>query len=470
MNKDFIDEQRIEKLLLTEVPSAGQVEDIIQKALLIKMLSLEETALLLQVEDPALIAKMEEAAGQIKKKVYDNRIVTFAPLYLANKCINDCVYCGFRRSNQLSERRVLNKEEIIEEIRVLAGRLGHKRLIVVAGEHPQTGAEYIADALHAIYSVKCPVKNGYGSIRRANVNAAPMSVEELKLLHAAGIGTFQVFQETYHKQTYAKVHPQGTRKGDYQNRLYCMHRAMEAGVDDVGIGALFGLYDWKFEVLGLLSHAYELEEKFGIGPHTVSFPRLEFAQNTPFIEKTPYSVSDSELRRAVVVLRLCIPYAGMILTAREPAHVRDSLLPLGITQVDASSNIAIGGYSAANLGDKNRRQFELSDNRSLEEMILNMAQMGYITSFCTAGYRCGRTGRCIMDLLRSGKEGQFCKLNALLTFKEWLDDFAAASTKKACEPILKQEMCEVKEKLPAFFERFMQAYCRIEKGERDIYF
>jgi 2-iminoacetate synthase len=314
-------------------------------------------------------------------------------------------------------------------------------------------------------------KNGNGSIRRVNVNAAPMTVEELRLLHEVGLGTYQVFQETYHHDTYGKVHPANTLKGDYQWRLYSMHRAMEAGIDDVGIGALFGLYDWKFEVMGLLYHAIELESKFGIGPHTISFPRIEPAESTPLATDLPCRVSDEEFRRAVVVLRLAVPYTGMILTARENAATRNSLTPLGITQMDASSRVGLGAYSDTRPQQQPRRQqFILGDTRSLDELILHLANTGLITSFCTAGYRCGRTGKCIMDLLRTGQEGKFCKLNAVITFREWLDDFATDATKEAGEKVIAEEIAEIRETMPKVFEAFTKNYDMTKAGQRDLYF
>ncbi|HNQ36304.1 MAG TPA: [FeFe] hydrogenase H-cluster radical SAM maturase HydG, partial [bacterium] len=281
----------------------------------------------------------------------------------------------------------------------------------------------------------------------------------------------QVFQETYHRQTYASVHPAGSLKSDYRWRLYSMHRSLEAGIDDVGLGALFGLYDWRFEVLGLLYHARALEKRFGIGPHTISFPRLEPAENTPFIQETGYRVTDEDFRKAVTVIRLSVPYAGMILTAREPAPLRRALLPLGCTQLDASSRIGIGAYRSRS-GEQvsDRQQFLLGDTRTLDEVVRELALMGHITSFCTAGYRCGRTGQCIMELLRSGQEGRFCKLNAALTFQEWLDDFATPPTRAAGEPILAREIEDIRQRMPAVFPAFMKQYERIRQGERDLYF
>lgn len=470
---DFINEENIEqKISANAGVDKSKIRDIISKSLDIQTLSPDETAALLNVKDPELWDEMEDAAGQIKRKVYDNRIVTFAPLYLSTTCVNRCAYCGLRSDNNVIHRGVLTLEQVREEAEILAGKIGHKRLIVVYGEHPQSDTDYMAKTLETIYSVKVKTRNGEGAIRRVNVNGAPLSIENFKILHEIGIGTYQIFQETYHRETYRRVHPKDTIKGNYRWRLYAMHRALDAGIDDVGIGALFGLYDWKFEVMGLLYHTIELEKRFGIGPHTISFPRLEPAENTPFTQNTSYRVNDEDMRKIITVLRLAVPYTGMILTARENAKMRRELIPLGVTQTDASSKIGLGAYNDQN--EKNqvgkRQQFILGDTRSLDEVVRELAEMGYITSFCTAGYRCGRTGKCIMDLLRSGAEGKFCKLNAVITFREWLDDFASSATKEVGERVIESEIKEIKENMPKMFESFFSQYQKTVKGERDLYF
>lgn len=469
----FIDGAAIEHALAAHThPDPQRVREILQKSLAIETLTPDETACLLHVEDPQLLAEMQQTAAAVKVKVYDNRIVTFAPLYVSNLCVNDCLYCGFRGSNARESRRILSLDEIRREVEVLTGQIGHKRLIVVYGEHPRSGVDYIAATLQTIMDVKVQTRRGWSQIRRCNVNAAPMQVEELRTLEQVGIGTFQVFQETYHRPTYEKLHPARTIKGNYLWRLYAMHRAMEAGIDDVGIGALFGLYDWRFEVMGLLYHAIELEKKFGIGPHTISFPRLEPAHNTPFAQKPQYSVDDNSFKRLVTVLRLAVPYTGMILTARENARLRREVLPLGCTQTDASTRIGIGSYADQFDGTQQgeRQQFLLGDTRSLDDVVRELAEAGYITSFCTAGYRCGRTGQKIMKLLRTGKEGQFCKLNAIITFREWLDDFASPETIAAGEKVIAREIEQVKEQQPGVFEQFMSYYDKTRTGARDLYF
>ena len=470
--KDFINDEEIwEKLTENKNPSPQKVRAILDKSLSLETLEPDETATLLNVRDKDLWDEIFAVAGQIKRKVYDNRIVTFAPLYCSSLCVNNCLYCAFRRDNKVEKRRRLTLEEVKRETEVLAGKIGHKRLIVVYGEHPLSDVDYIADTISTIYSVKVKTKKGYGQIRRVNVNAAPMTIEKLKRLKEIGIGTYQVFQETYHHQTYKRVHPEGTIKSNYQWRLYSLHRALEAGVDDIAIGALFGLYDWRFEVMGLLYHARDLEERFGIGPHTISFPRLEPAANTPFVQEAKYKVSDEDFKKLIAVIRVSVPYTGLILTAREPAHIRKEVIPLGITQTDASTKIGIGAYSdGCEQQVEKRQQFLLGDTRSLDEVIRELAQEGYITSFCTAGYRCGRTGECIMRLLKQGKERWFCKVNAVLTFREWLDDFASEQTKRVGEELIKKEIEEIKQQKPSIYPRFMEYYRRIENGERDLYF
>jgi 2-iminoacetate synthase len=470
--KCFIDDALIERELSQAVePDAQLVRDIIAKSLSIKSLSAQETAVLLHVEDADLLAEMAEAAWAVKHKVYDNRIVTFAPLYLSNLCVNNCEYCGFRSSNSNERRRRLTMDEVRRETEILAGEIGHKRLIVVYGEHPLSDADYIAESIRTIYDVKVKSRKGIGCIRRCNVNAAPLSIADLRMLGEVGLGTFQVFQETYHRDTYSKVHPANTIKGNYLWRLYCMHRSMEAGVDDVGLGVLFGLYDWKFEVMALIHHALELEKRFGIGPHTISFPRIEPADNTPFSINHKYAINDEEYKKLVTVLRLAVPYTGLIITARESAKIRREVIPLGCTQTDASSRIGIGAYvDTEGEQEGDRQQFILGDNRDLDDVIRELAESGYITSFCTAGYRCGRTGKCIMDLLRTGAEGKFCKLNAVLTFREWLDDFASDATKAVGEKVVASEIQEISEQMPAVYDKFMESYKRIVDGERDVYF
>ena len=465
---DFINEEEIEKLLGEKGEAwvePRKVRDIIQKSLSIERLEPEETAVLLSVKDDDLWEEIFCAAGEVKKRVYDNRIVTFAPLYLSNFCVNSCLYCAFRKQNASETRRRLVPHEVRAETEAIVST-GHKRLIVVYGEHPLSDIDYMADTIRTIYETKV----GNGEIRRVNVNAAPMSIEKCKRLKETGIGTYQIFQETYHHETYKNIHPAGI-KSNYRWRLYALHRAQEAGIDDVAIGALFGLYDWRFEVLGLLYHTMDLEKHFGVGPHTISFPRLEPAANTPFIQESTYRVSDGDFKKLVAVIRLSVPYTGMILTARETPEIRREVIPLGITQIDASTRIGIGAYSEQYTEQEaERQQFLLGDTRSLDDVIREFALDGQITSFCTAGYRCGRTGECIMDLLKCGKERWFCKLNAVLTFREYLIDFATDETKQAGEKVIEEEIKELQAKFPQVMPKFREYLRRIESGERDLYF
>ena len=475
--KDFIDEASIARELERQrQPDALLVRDILQKSLEIKTLSPAETAVLLNVEEPALLAGMRETARAVKQRVYDNRIVFFAPLYLSNLCVNKCLYCGFREDNKEERRQRLSMEEVTREAAAVIDE-GHKRVIAVYGEHPRSDADYIASSLAAIYSAKRPTPsgNGFNAIRRVNVNAAPMEVAGLRKLWRAGIGTYQVFQETYHRGRYATLHAPDTVKGNYRWRLYAMHRAMEAGIEDVAIGALFGLHDWKFEVMGLLHHALDLERQFGIGPHTVSFPRIQPAPGSFVSEHSPYRVDDETAPRLVTVLRLAIPYSGLIVTAREHPSIRRRLLRLGCTQTDASSRIGIGAYTRGGFQQENADavQFMLGDERGLDEVIRELAEDGMIASFCTAGYRCGRTGERIMSMLEKGVEGKYCKLNAVLTFREYLDDYASPATREAGQRLVERELAEI-EADPFFADGrllsvFRAYYDRLGNGERDLY-
>ena len=476
--RHFIDEDAIFAALAVAAAAPAndpvRVRAVLAKSRAIETLLPAETATLINVTDPELLQEMAETALAIKKAVYDNRIVMFAPLYMSNLCVNRCAYCGFRCGNEQQARRMLSMEEVKEEIAVLAGRIGHKRLIAVYGEHPETSTEYIAETIRTIYAQQVVSPHGAKvGIRRVNVNAAPLPIEDLRVLKQVGIGTFQVFQETYHRATYARIHPADTVKGNYDWRVTAFHRALASGVDDVGMGVLYGLYDWRFELLASICHARDLERQFGIGPHTISFPRLEPASGTNLPTESPYLVDDATFRRIVVITRLSVPYTGMIVTCRESPQSRDECVACGITQMDASSNIAIKGYSdfvSETHQEKDRQQFVLSDTRTLEQMIAYLAGRGIITSFCTAGYRCGRTGGCIMDALKTGKEGKFCKINAVLTFREWLDDFADSATRAICTPVLERELAAIQAELPQFYPVVKEHYDRIGKGERDLFF
>jgi 2-iminoacetate synthase len=394
---------------------------------------------LLAASEPELVERIFDAARQLKRDVYGNRIVLFAPLYIGNDCTNDCQYCAFRRTNWQAIRRTLDEDEIRQQVLALENR-GHKRLILVFGEHPRYSPEFMAECVHRVYATTA----GHGEIRRVNINAAPLDHAGYATVKAAGIGTYQIFQETYHHETYARVHPAGTNKSDYLWRLDGVARAMEAECGDVGIGALFGLYDWRFEILALVSHALHLQKHFNVGPHTISFPRLRPAQGVK-IEET-HLVSDENLKRLVAILRLSVPYTGLILTAREPAELRREVLAFGVSQIDAGSRIELGGYTEA--GDAQvmeREQFQLGDIRSLDAVMSELLVDGYIPSFCTACYRLGRTGEQFMEFAIPGFIQNMCTPNALTTLMEYLVDYASPETRKAGEAAVRREVGKMPE-------------------------
>ncbi|QZT38240.1 [FeFe] hydrogenase H-cluster radical SAM maturase HydG [Halosquirtibacter xylanolyticus] len=472
--KDFICEETINKKIKEgENPSDQYIEQIIEKALSVKTLAPEETAALLNVTSDKMWNRIFDAALELKKKVYDNRIVFFAPLYCSNLCVNNCEYCGFREKNCTEKRAILSPDEVKRETKSVLNE-GHKRLILVFGEHPKSDIDYMIDSIKAVYEVqeKAPNSGKETNIRRVNINAAPMSIDKLKRLKETGIGTYQVFQETYHHETYNQVHPKDTLKGDYQWRLYALHRAMDAGLDDVAIGALFGLYDWKFEVMGLLYHTLDLEKRYGVGPHTISFPRITPASGSELSQNLPYQVSDEDFKKIVAVLRLSVPTAGLIITAREKPELKREVIKLGCTQTDASTRIGIGGYSDQINQDK--QQFTIGDPRDLDDVIQEILKEGFIPSFCTAGYRCGRTGETIMGMLSHCVEGKFCKLNGVLTFREYLYDYASEETKRLGEAVIAKELKEIHQEQyfidrPKLVEKFDHQYNDILIGKRDRY-
>ncbi len=465
--QDFIDDEKIIRQLEEgKGEEKSEIREIFAKSKEKNRLEPEETAKLLQIEDEDLLEEMFSLARQIKEDVYGNRIVFFAPLYIGNNCINNCLYCGFRRDNKSIVRKTLTMDELRDEVIALENS-GQKRLILVYGEHPMYDADFIVKTIKTTYETK----TGNGEIRRVNINAAPMDVEGYRKLKEAGIGTFQIFQETYHHETYAKIHPKGDMKSDYQWRLYGLDRALEAGIDDVGIGALFGLYDWKFEVMGLLYHTIHLEETFGgVGPHTISFPRLEPALDTPFVQQTKYRVSDDDFKKLVAIIRLSVPYTGMILTARESPQVRKEVIPLGVSQIDAGSRIGIGGYAEAAKGYiPEKEQFHLGDIRSLDEVVREICSFGCIPSFCTAGYRAGRTGDHFMSLAKPGFVHNYCMPNAVLTFKEYLLDYASEETRAVGEAAIQKQLEAFEKESPARRKYVEDKLKLIEQGQRDVY-
>jgi 2-iminoacetate synthase len=460
---DFIDDAYLTQLLDGPQPEQQQVRDIIAKSLAKQALTVEETAVLLRANEPELLEDIFHTAQTLKETVYGNRIVLFAPLYVGNDCINDCTYCGFQSSNSLSVRQTLTPEQLREQVLKLENT-GQKRLILVFGEHPRYDAEFMAETVRTVYATR----NGHGEIRRVNINAAPLDIEGYRIVKASGIGTYQIFQETYHHATYASVHSPRTRKGNYLYRLDGLSRAFEAGCDDMGIGVLFGLYDWRFEVLGLVAHATYLQKRYGVGPHTISFPRLRPACGVNFPGLG--SVRDEDFKRVIATLRLAVPYTGLILTARENASLRRDLMQFGVSQIDAGSRIEIGGYTEkSDQQVSDREQFELGDTRSLDTVMGELLQDGYVPSFCTACYRLGRTGEHFMEFAIPGFIKRYCTPNALSTLTEYLVDYASPETKKAGEERIKTELKKLedsplKEELKKRIERIKQT------DDRDLYF
>jgi 2-iminoacetate synthase len=459
---DFINDAWLESLLTQAPPERALIREIVQKSLQKEALSVEETAALTRCRDPELVEEIFAAARTLKQTVYGNRIVLFAPLYIGNHCVNDCSYCAFRRSNRETIRRTLDRDEVRHQVQALEQK-GHKRLILVFGEHPSYDAQFIAEKVRDVYDVRV----GHGEIRRVNINAAPLDREGYAVVKEAGIGTYQVFMETYHHETFARVHPAGTRKGDYQWRLSALHRAMEAGCDDVGIGALFGLHDWRFEVLGLVAHALELQRCYDVGPHTISFPRLQPANGID-LSGLPL-VSDDDFKRIVAILRLAVPYTGLILTAREDPKLRREVMEFGVSQIDAGSRIEIGGYTE--LGDAQvlrREQFELGDVRSLDQVMRELLEDGYLPSFCTACYRMGRTGEHFMEFAIPGFIKRLCTPNGLTTLMEYLVDYSSPETLAAGQRLIDRELAEMPES-----SRKRQLIGRLERirssDDRDLY-
>ena len=460
---NFIDEAKLQSLLETQQEDLPRARELFKKALDKKPLTVEETAVLLAIESEEGLNELFSAARELKKKVYGNRIVLFAPLYVGNHCVNNCKYCGFRKDAKGIVRKTLNNKELITEIENLE-KVGHKRLILVFGESPVYTPEFIAESVKTCYSIKV----GNGEIRRVNINAAPLDVEGFRIVKESGIGTFQIFQETYHKETYSKYHPSGDIKGDYMWRLNAMDRAFEAGIDDMGIGALFGLYNWKYEVLGLVSHALHLQNTCGVGPHTISFPRIKPAADMNL--ELPYEVSDDEFKRLVAILRLAVPYTGLIMTARESSAIRDEVIEFGVSQIDAGTKLEIGGYQnqKGDEQDITKEQFVIGDTRELDDVMHWLLTKGYIPSFCTACYRMGRTGEHFMEFAIPGFIKRFCTPNAIITMAEYLEDYASDRTKAAGYSLIEKEL----EKLPDSMqkEKIISHLEAVKNGTRDLRF
>ncbi len=471
--RPFIDPQEIREMLLAAHPDEAEIRRIVDKSLSLQRLSMQETAALIAADAPGSVSLILDAARELKQRVYGSRMVLFAPLYVGNMCVNNCLYCGFRASNSKSHRVTLSDERLDAEVRALE-RGGHKRLILVYGEHPVYDARFIADNVRRVYSIK----EGNGEIRRVNINAAPMDIEGFRTIKESGIGTYQIFQETYDPDRYRRFHPSG-RKADFDYRLTSLDRAMEAGIDDVGLGVLLGLADWRYELLALIRHTNHLEACYGVGPHTISFPRIK---NASSIDRTAVEhVSDDDFVRMVAILRLAVPYTGLILTAREEPALRDRLIEYGVSQIDAGTKLEIGGYSEESTlaaartccpdnnspsQDLNREQFELGDPRSLGEITANLISGGHIPSFCTACYRKGRTGEHFMEFSAKGFIKRFCTPNALLTFAEYLEDYASPELREEGLRLIDKEL----EGLGNDSAELRSRLERIRSGERDLLF
>jgi 2-iminoacetate synthase len=434
---EFIDDQEIQDTLTYAQANKSNrvlIESILEQAKDHKGLNHRDAAVLLECNLADLNEQMMSLAKEIKQKLYGNRIVMFAPLYLSNYCVNGCVYCPYHHKNKKISRKKLSQEDIAREVVALQD-MGHKRLALETGEDPVNNPiEYVLESIETIYSIKH--KNG--AIRRVNVNVAATTVENYRKLKDAGIGTYILFQETYNKKMYEELHPTGP-KHDYAYHTEAMDRAMEAGIDDVGIGVLFGLNLYRYDFVGLLMHAEHLEAAMGVGPHTVSVPRIRPADDiNP--EDFSNAISDDTFAKIVTVLRIAVPYTGMIISTRESQATRERVLELGISQISGGSSTSVGGYVEKEAEDDNSAQFELNDTRTLDEIVNWLLSLGYIPSFCTACYREGRTGDRFMSLVKSGQIANCCQPNALMTLKEYLEDYASADTKAKGEVVIANEI------------------------------
>ena len=424
-------------------------------------LSHREASVLLACDIPEKVAEMYELAEEIKQAFYGNRIVMFAPLYLSNYCVNGCVYCPYHAKNKHIARKKLSQQEIIREVTALQD-MGHKRLALEAGEDPVNNPiEYILECIRTIYSIKH--KNG--AIRRVNVNIAATTVENYRKLKEAGIGTYILFQETYHKENYEKLHPQGP-KHDYAYHTEAMDRAMTGGIDDVGVGVLFGLNMYRYDFVGLLMHKEHLEANFGVGPHTISVPRIRPADDIS-VQSFPDAIDDQLFKKIVAILRITVPYTGIIVSTRESAATRKAVLDVGVSQISGGSRTSVGGYAEEG-EEEDSSQFEVNDNRTLDQVINWLLSDGYIPSFCTACYRAGRTGDRFMALAKTGEISNCCQPNALLTLREYLDDYASPDTRaKALDAIQKELEHIPSAVVRATCEGYLE---KIDQGERDFRF
>ncbi len=459
--ENFIHEAGISEIMeANKRADAVRVREVLAKARELKGLDTVEVAALTGISDPVLLQELFETANYVKDTIYGKRLVIFAPLYISNLCANECLYCAFRATNKSIVRRALTQEEIAREVENLVGQ-GHKRILLVAGEsYPKEGLDYVLQSIRTVYKVKTE----HGEIRRVNVNLAPLETDDFRRLKAEGIGTYQIFQETYHRDTYSRMHT-GGKKRNYDYRVTAPHRAMEAGIDDIGIGVLFGLFDYRFELLALMQHIRELEREYGVGPHTISVPRLEPASGSDIASHPPHAVSDIDFRKLVAILRLAIPYTGIIMSTRETAQMRRDTFALGVSQISAGSRTNPGGYSNE-AKEEEDGQFSLGDHRSLDEVIRDVASMGYIPSFCTACYRLGRTGRDFMDLAKPGDIKLHCDPNALSTFREYLRNFATPETQVTGDKLIAETLSGMSGIARQRAEKLVR---RVDEGRDDVY-
>lgn len=459
--ENFIHEARISEILeANKRADSVRVREVLSKAREMKGLETDEVAVLTGISEPALLQELFETANYLKDTIYGKRLVIFAPLYISNLCANECLYCAFRATNKSLVRRSLTQDEIAHEIENLISQ-GHKRVLLVAGEsYPKEGLDYVLKAIRTIYRTK----SEHGEIRRVNVNLAPLEVDDFRRLKAEGIGTYQIFQETYHRETYSKMHVGGKKK-NYDYRVTAPHRAMEAGIDDIGIGVLFGLFDYRFELLALMQHIRALEAEYGVGPHTISVPRLEPASGSDIASHPPHAVSDVDFRKLVAILRLAVPYTGIIMSTRETAQMRRDTFALGVSQISAGSRTNPGGYTHETEEDE-ASQFSLGDHRPLDEVIRDVASMGYIPSFCTACYRLGRTGRDFMDLAKPGDIKLHCDPNALSTFREYLRNFASPETREVGDKLIAETIAGMNGIARQRAEKLIK---RVNEGRDDVY-
>ncbi|MGL4774578.1 MAG: [FeFe] hydrogenase H-cluster radical SAM maturase HydG [Clostridium sp.] len=456
----FINHDYINELLQEAMNSSKEeIQAVIEKAKLKKGLNHRDIAVLLQIEDEEQLNEIYKIAGEIKESIYGKRIVMFAPLYVSNYCVNNCVYCGYKRCNNF-ERRKLTQEEVAEEVRLLE-KMGHKRLALELGEDPVNAPiDYVIECLKTIYSTQ----NNNGEIRRVNVNIAATTVENYEKLKEANIGTYILFQETYHKPTYEIMHPQSL-KGNYEYHLTAFDRAMEGGIDDVGGGVLFGLADPKFEVLGLMLHNEHLEEKYGVGFHTISVPRLKPAEGVN-PETYPNLLSDEMFKKIVAIIRIAVPFTGIIMSTRETHEMRKEVLKYGVSQMSAGSSTGVGGYKDREDG-KEIPQFKTADERSPIEVMKELLKDGYIPSYCTACYRKGRTGDRFMSLAKSGNIQYVCEPNALMTLQEYAIDYGDEEFKELSANVIERVSNEIKrDDIRELTKKNLE---RLKNGERDLY-